>query len=149
MATFSLAALSGPTQDTKKQQLCPHPIHLVSSGRAERQCLTTKDPPTFMDIDDVSAGATNGATMLSLEAETIAGAKHHYSCYRSAEKTFIRFEALEFILAVCFCGWQWGLGKSKEILEFEALGEGYIFTKRPEPCTVPINLMVCSIYPQS
>lgn len=68
-----------------------------------------------MDIDDVSAGATNGAAMLSLGAETIAGAKHHYSCYRSAEKTFIQFEASSsfsryLFLCVFLC-----------ILEFEAL----------------------------
>lgn len=98
----------GPHRTQKKQQLCPHPIHLVSSGRAERQCLTAKDPLTFMDIDDVSAGATNGAAMLSLEAETIANAKHHYSCYRSAEKTFLQFEASEFFFAICFCAWLWG-----------------------------------------
>lgn len=55
-----------------------------------------------MDIDDVFAGATNGAAMLSLEAETIAGAKHHYSCYRSAEKTFIQFEASEFFICNLF-----------------------------------------------
>lgn len=136
----------------KKQQLCSHPIHLVSSGRAERQCLMTKDPSTFMDIDDMSAGATNGAAVLSLEAETIAGAKPRYSCYRSGEKTFIQLKALEFFFAicfcVCFCEWRWGWGKS-EILEFEALGAGYTFTQRPDPCTVSLNGIVCSAYLQS
>lgn len=102
-------------------------------------------PPTFMDIDDVSAGATNRAAMLSLEAETIAGVKHRYSGYRSAEKTFIQFEAEEFFLelvcCVCMCVAGVGVaGEQKEILEFEALGAGYTFTnswtrdRTPAPC---------------